>query len=172
VFKLFKAGDATNRDLTGTFSSPLAGVNAYRFPSLFGSLRWSQHAFEIWNAGSEFYGGAAQFVYSIKPFGAKTKPNHHFDATVTGLDLARFTDFQQMPGLRFAGAATLHNVLDWPSGKFSEHRGDGHLVVTPPPGVTPMPASLDEAARGRGPVGTNAGPFAPLPLPARIAIAG
>ena len=172
VFKLFKAGDATNRDLTGTFSSPLAGVNAYRFPSLFGSLRWSQHAFEIWNAGSEFYGGAAQFVYSIKPFGAKTKPNHHFDATVTGLDLARFTDFQQMPGLRFAGAATLRNVLDWPSGKFSEHRGDGRLVVTPPPGVTPMSPSL-AAARAADANHTRHewGPFAPLPLPAHLPIA-
>ena len=52
VFKLFKAGADTNRDLTGTFSSALAGVNDYRFPSLYGSLRWTQHAFEVWNAGS------------------------------------------------------------------------------------------------------------------------
>ena len=172
VFKLFKAGTATNRDLTGTFSSALAGVNDYRFPSLYGSLRWSQHAFEIWNAGSEFYGGAAQFVYAIKPFGAKTKPTHHFDATVTGLDLARFTDFQQMPGLRFAGAATLHNVLDWPSGRFAEHRGQGHVVVTPPPGVRPMSATLAEA-RAADPNHSRHewGPFAPQPLPAHLPIA-
>ena len=28
----------------------------------------------------------------------KTKPTHHFDATLTGVDLARFTDFEQFPG--------------------------------------------------------------------------
>ena len=172
VFKLFKADAGINRDLTGTFSSPLAGVNDYRFPSLYGSLRWSQHAFEVWNAGSEFYGGAAKFAYAIRPFGAKTKPTHHFDATVTGLDLARFTDFQQMPGLRFGGAATLHNVLDWPSGRFAEHRGEGHLVVTPPIGVTPMSASLADArAADANHTRHEWGPFAPLPLPAHLPIA-
>ena len=138
-------GGDTNRDLTGTFSSELAGVNDYRFPSLYGSLRWTQHGFDVWNAGSQFYGGDAKFVYGIKPFGQKTKPTHHFDATLTDVDLARFTDFEQFPGLRFAGAASLHNVLEWPSGRFSEHRGEGHLVVTPPPGVTPMTASLAAA---------------------------
>ena len=77
-----------------------------------------------------------------------------------------------MPGLRFAGAATLHNVLDWPSGRFSEHRGEGHLVVTPPPGVTPMSASL-AAARAADANHTRHewGPFAPLPLPAHLPIA-
>jgi hypothetical protein len=172
VFRLFKAGANTNRDLTGTFSSALAGVNAYRFPSLYGSLRWSQHAFEVWNAGSEFYGGDAKFAYAIKPFGAKTKPIHHFDTTLTDVDLARFTDFQQLPGLRFAGAATLHNVLDWPSGRFSEHRGEGHLVVTPPPGVTPMPPSLADArAADANHTRHEWGPFAPLPLPPHLPIA-
>ena len=172
VFKLFKAGADTNRDLTGTFSSPLAGVNDYRFPSLYGSLRWSQHAFEVWNAGSEFYGGAAKFAYAIKPFGAKTKPTHHFDATATGVDLERFTDFQRMPGLRFAGAATLHNVLDWPSGRFSEHRGEGHLIVTAPPGVTPMPASLAGVREADANHTRHEwGPFAPQPLPAHLPIA-
>jgi hypothetical protein len=172
TFKLFKSGAATNRDLTGTFSSELAGVNDYRFPSLYGSLRWSQHAFEVWNAGSQFYAGRAQFAYAIKPFGAKTKPTHHFDATVTDLDLARFTDFEQLPGLRFAGAATLHNILEWPSGRFSEHRGEGHLVVTPPPGVTPMTASL-AAARAADPDHARHewGPFAAAPLPAHLPIA-
>jgi hypothetical protein len=172
TFKLFKSGTNTGRDLTGTFSSELAGVNDYRFPSLYGSLRWSQHAFEVWNAGSQFYGGRAQFAYAIKPFGAKTRPTHHFDATVTDLDLARFTDFEQMPGLRFAGAATLHNVLEWPSGHFSEHRGEGHLLVEPPPGMTPMTSSL-EAARAADPDHSRHewGPFAPAPLPAHLPIA-
>ena len=53
----------TNRDLTGTFASELAGLNDYRFPRLYGSLRWTQHGFDVWNAGSQFYGGDAKFVY-------------------------------------------------------------------------------------------------------------
>jgi hypothetical protein len=119
TFRLFKTGEDTNRDLTGAFASELAGLNEYRFPGLYGSLRWTQHGFDVWDAGSQFYGGDAKFAYGIKPFGQKTKPAHHFDATLTGVDLARFSDFEQFPGLRFAGSASLHNVLDWPSGRFS-----------------------------------------------------
>jgi hypothetical protein len=173
LFRLLKTGGETERDLTGTFSSELAGLNDYRFPSLYGSLRWTQHAFEVWNAGSQFYGGDARFAYAIKPFGAKTRPTHHFDATLTDVDLARFSDFEQFPGLRFAGAASLHNVLEWPSGRFSDHRGEGHLVVTPPPGVTPMSASL-AAARAADPDHSRHewGPFAPAPLAAHLPIAG
>ena len=171
-FRLFKTGEDTNRDLTGTFASTLAGLNDYRFPKLYGSLRWTQHGFDVWDAGSQFYGGDAKFVYGIKPFGQKTKPTHHFDATLTDVDLARFTDFEQFPGLRFAGRASMHNVLAWPSGRFSEHRGEGQLAITPPPGVTPMIASLAAArAADPGHARHEWGPFAPQPLPAHLPIA-
>jgi TamB, inner membrane protein subunit of TAM complex len=171
-FRLFKTDQETNRDLTGTFSSELAGLNDYRFPGLYGSLHWTQHGFDVWDAGSQFYGGTAKFVYGIKPFGQKTKPTHHFDATVTGVDLARFTDFEQFPGLRFAGSASLHNVLDWPSGRFSEHRGEGQLTIVPPPGVATMTESI-AAARASEAVrlGSEWGPFAPQPLPSHLPIA-
>ena len=176
-FRLFKTGEDTNRDLTGTFASDLAGLNDYRFPRLYGSLRWTQHGFEVWNAGSQFYGGDAKFGYGIKPFGEQTKPSHHFDATLTDVDLARFTDFEQFPGVRFAGSASLHNVLDWPSGHFSEHRGQGHLTIAPPPGVIPMTASALDKMKpiASGIEGALAhrewGPFAPVPLPAHLPIA-
>jgi hypothetical protein len=67
----------------------------------------------------------------------------------------------------------LHNVLDWPSGRFSEHRGEGHLTIEPPPGVTPMTPALG-AARAADAVRTGPewGPFAPQPLPAHLPIAG
>jgi len=173
TFRLFKTGDETNRDLAGTFSSELAGLNDYRFPQLYGSLHWTQHAFDVWDAGSQFYGGTAKFVYGIKPFGQKTRPAHHFDATLTGVDLERFTDFEQFPGLRFAGSASLHNVLDWPSGRFADHRGEGTLTISPPPGVAPMSEAL-AATRASEAVRTGAewGPFAPQPLPAHLPIAG
>lgn len=172
-FRLFKKGNDTQRDLTGTFASELAGLNDYRFPNLHGSLRWTQHGFDVWDAGSQFYGGHATFVYGIKPFGQKTTPTHHFDATLVDVDLARFTDFEQFPGLRFAGAASMHNILEWPSGRFAEHRGAGTITVAPPPGVTPMTASL-AAARAADADHTRHewGPFAPVRLPAHLPIAG
>ena len=169
TFRLYKTGEVTNRDLAGTFSSGLGGLNDYRFPSLYGSLRWTQDGFDVWNAGSEFYGGSAQFVYSIKPFGQPVKPTHRFDTTLTGVDLARFTDFEALPGQRFAGSANLRNHLEWPSGHFDQHQGGGEIVVTPPPGVAPMTATRvasDDSSRREW------GPFAPLPLPEHLPIAG
>jgi hypothetical protein len=166
TFKLFKGG----HDLTGTFSSQEAGVNEYRFPKLYGSLRWTPKAFEVWNAGSAFYGGAAQFAYSIKPLGEPTPANARFDATVTNGDLSAFTDLLELPGLRFSGATTGHVLIDWPLGRFVERRGGGNLVVNPPPGVSLMTATRDVS-------GTNGnrrewGPFAPGPLSSHLPIGG
>ncbi|MBI3400284.1 MAG: translocation/assembly module TamB domain-containing protein [Acidobacteria bacterium] len=173
----FRLTKGKGHDLSGRFTSALAGVNAYRFPSLYGSLHWTPQAFDVSNAGSKFSGGDAKFSYSIKPLGRRdTRPVHHFDSTIADLDLQQFTDFQQMPGLRFAGAASLHNVLEWPAGRFAEHRGDGHLVVTPQPGQMPrgpMTASL-AAARQADPDHARHewGPFAPVPLPAHLPVSG
>jgi len=151
----------------------MAGVNAYRFPAVYGSLRWTPTAFDVWDAGSRFSGGAARFTYSIKPLGRKVRPTSRFDATYADVDLAAFSDFQQLRGLRFAGAVSGHNVLEWPLGRFVEHRGDGRLAVTPPSGVEPMTASLATArAADAGHARHAWGPFAPLPLPAHLPIAG
>ena len=173
TFRLYKTGDVTNRDLTGTFASDLAGLNDYRFPSLYGSLKWTQHGFDIWDAGSAFYGGRAQFVYSIKPFGQKVPATHRFDSTLTDVDLARFTDFEQLPGQRFAGSASMRNHLEWPSGQFDQHRGDGHVLVDPPSGLTMMTASLAAVrAADLDHPRHEWGPFAPQPLAAHLPIAG
>ena len=43
VFHLSKAGP----DLEGAFTSDVAGVNDYRFPELYGSLRWTKTAFDV-----------------------------------------------------------------------------------------------------------------------------
>jgi translocation and assembly module TamB len=130
TFHLFKGG----HDLSGSFTSALAGVNEYRFPSLSGSLQWTPRALEVREARARAFDGDARFSYSMKPLGAQVRPTARFDATVNGVDLARFTDFQELRGLRFAGSADVHNVLEWPLGRFSEHTGGGHIVVTPPAG--------------------------------------
>ena len=173
TFQLFKGGEDTNRDLTGTFTSDLAGVERLPLPGLYGSLRWTQHGFDVWNAGSQFYGGDAKFVYAIKPLGAPTKPTHHFDATLTGVDLARFTDFEQFPGTAVRRQRVAAQRPRLAVGQVLRASRRGRLSIAPPPGVTPMTASLAAArAADAGDARREWGPFAPVPLPAHLPIAG
>ncbi len=169
VFHLFKGG----HDLKGRFASAMAGVYDYRFPSLHGSLHWNKNLFDVWDAGSRFSGGDAGFTFSIKPLQSAVRPMARFEAFYTGVDLAEFTDFQQLAGLRFAGSAAGRNVLEWPLGRTSERVGEGEIAVTPPAGVDPMTPSL-AAARAADPQHTlhEWGPFAPMPLSTHLPIAG
>jgi autotransporter translocation and assembly factor TamB len=163
VFHLFKGG----HDLHGTFKSAMAGVNEYRFPQLYGSLRWTPASFEVWDAGSKFYGGDTTFTYSMKPLGAPQPGVARFDAAYRGVDLAPLSDLWALPGMRMAGSATGRHLLEWPLGHFADHRGDGRITVTPPDGVPTMGPAL-----GPAPEAEPWGPFAPLPLPAHVPIAG
>ena len=111
-------------------------------------------AFEVYEAGAEFSGGDATFSYSIKPLGSKTRPTSRFEFEVEGRDLGRLTDFEQMPGLRFAGTArgttcSSGRSADWPS-----TAAKGRLTVAPPAGVVPM--SADAGARRSRPTPTMA----------------
>jgi hypothetical protein len=169
TFRLYDGG----HDLSGTFTSQVGGVNDYRFPGLNGSLRWTQSGFDVWNASAKFYGGDAKFQYSIKPLGDPMPPTQRFDATIARTDLTAFTDFEDLKGLRFGGSADGHVFLEWTSGRFKERRGNGHLTVTPPPGVTLMTASLDaDRAADADHQRHEWGPFAPIPLPRHVPIGG
>ena len=151
----------------GTFASDTAGFNDLRFPGLYGKLQWNEHAFDVWNAGSKFYGGDAKFKYSIKPFGSPHPTTQRFEVTLAHSDLAAFTDFG-LPkgGLHFAGSADAHVYLEWLSRNFNQRIGRGHISVDPPPGVTLMTASLDTArAVDANHTHHEWGPFAPQPLP-------
>jgi hypothetical protein len=169
TFRLFDGG----HDLSGTFASQVGGVNDYRFPSLSGSLRWTQRGFEVWDAASKFYGGDVRFQYSIKPLGVPTPSTQRFDVTIAHTDLAAFTDFEDLKGTRFSGSADGHVFLEWPSGRFTERQGSGHLIVTPPSGVTLMQPSLDAARAADADHQRHEwGPFAPVPLPRHLPIGG
>jgi len=169
VFHLFNGG----RDLTGTFTSDELGVYDYRFPSFRGALRWTPKAFEVTDGGAKFQGGDAKFAYSIAPLGSKTKPTSRFEFDLAGADLQRLSDFEELRGMRFAGSANWHNVLEWPLGRFAERHGDGHLTVSPPPGIVPMTPTLTAAgAADSGHDRHEWGPFAPLPLPSHLPVAG
>ncbi|MGC4083269.1 MAG: hypothetical protein QM736_14460 [Vicinamibacterales bacterium] len=59
------------------------------------------------------------------------------------VDVAELTDFYRFAGVRFGGRATGRNLLEWPMGRFTEHRGNGEVTVTPPGSVDMMGPSLD-----------------------------
>ncbi|HEX7797019.1 MAG TPA: translocation/assembly module TamB domain-containing protein [Vicinamibacterales bacterium] len=169
VFHLFKGG----HDLAGNFTSQIASVDQYRFPSLFGSLHWTRSFFEVTNAGSRLYGGNARFNFGIRPLGSPDRPVARFDASYEGVDLAQISDLYSLAGVRFAGSASGRNLLEWPLGKFSEHRGDGQVVAVAPNGAVSMPASLTEARSGdRDHALHEWGPFAPTPLADHIPVGG
>ncbi|HUR34616.1 MAG TPA: translocation/assembly module TamB domain-containing protein [Vicinamibacterales bacterium] len=169
MFHLYKGG----YDLTGDFTSKVAGLYDYRFPELYGSLHWNRKFFEVTNAGSKFSGGDAKFTFGIAPLGEPEKPTGRFEAWYANLDLAQLTDFYELAGVRFAGRASGRNLLEWPMGRFAEHRGDGELTVAPPPGAAIMGPSLAEA-RAADPDHSRHewGPFLPVPLVAHLPVGG
>ena len=167
VFTLFKGG----HELAGHFTSTVAGLNAYRFPQLYGDLRWHKNGFDVTQAGARFFDGDAQFGFSISPLGSPIKPVGRFSVAYEQVDLAALTDFYELQGIRLAGRASGRNLLEWPMGRFRERRGDGALQVTPPNGERVMTASLDAARaadidHSRHPWG----PFAPMPMAAHVPV--
>jgi len=167
----------TGRELKGNFSSELAGVNAYRFSDLRGSVVWVPESLEVTNATAGLYGGTAHFGYRQAPLGQRGVPAiARFDAQYENVDLTQFTDFLELEGIRLAGRATGRNLLEWPLGRFSEHRGEGQ--VSTDPGVQTVTreltaaqiASAEERSRDWGEF-NNQLPAAPVPVRAELTYA-
>ncbi len=172
TFHLFKGG----RELKGSFTSPVAGVNGWRFPNLRGDVLWLADRLEITNATSGLYGGAARFNYRMAPMGRKGVPTMAtWDVEYREVDLARVSDFLETEGLRLAGQATGRNTLAWPLGKWAAKRGGGEVQIAPPAGVEMMTRALPEDRLAEEIAsGPEAGPFNPraslgyLPIAGRI----
>ena len=164
VFHLFKGG----HELTGHFTSAMAGVYDYRFPSTYGDLHWDRSGFQVTDAGARFLDGDAAFSFTIEPLGQPAK-TARFDASYTGVDVAQLTDFYALPGVRFAGRASGRNLLEWPMGRFGERRGDGAITVAPPSGAEVMGDSLEAwIAADSGRQLEEWGPFAPVAMPTHL----
>ncbi len=171
TFRLYDGG----HNLKGTFASQNAGLDDLRFPGLYGALQWNERGFDVWNAGSKFFGGDAKFQYSIKPppRGVEAPATQRFDVTLLRTNLAPFSDLELTPkGLHFAGTADAHTYLEWPSGHFNQRRGGGNVWATPPPGVALMTTSLDAARAADADHQHEWGPFAPVPLPQHLPVGG
>ena len=118
--------------------------------------------------------GRRDSVTGLRPFGQPGVPAvASFDATYENVDLAAFTDVLELDGIRLAGRACGRNLLEWPLGRFSDHRGDGEIRLEPPAGVGTMSrfmtASQIEDAEQRG---REWGPFDAQPLSEPVPIAG
>jgi hypothetical protein len=154
VFHLFKGG----RALTGDFESDVAGLQIgghdYEFPNLKGKLGWYPNRFEVMDTTTGFYGGKASLKYSILPSGKPGQPSHaRFDAEWRDVDLADYSDFLGMDGVRLAGRWSGRNLLAWPMGRFRERSGDGSSEVVPPAGMVVLagtPASPLASGLDRG----------------------
>lgn len=168
TFHLFKGG----RELKGTFASQVAGVNAWRFPNLRGSVLWVPDRLEVTNATSGLYGGTARFDYKLAPIGDKDVPTRaSWDVAYKDVDLARVTDFLGTQGLRLDGRASGRNHLDWQLGKWAEKRGGGEVtsiapVATMTRDIAPGVAAEQAALR------PEAGPFNPRTPLGYLPIAG
>ena len=133
----------TGRELKGTFRSDVAGVNDFRFSDLEGFVRWTPDLLEVRDAGAGFYGGDARFEYLMAPLGVRGVPvRHRFDARYADVDLTTFTNFLELQGIRLAGRASGRNLLEWPSGRWADRRGEGDVRLTAPDGVALMTREL------------------------------
>ncbi len=128
TYRLYTGG----HDVSGTFTSELAGFNEHRFPNLAGSLRWLRDSFELWDTTSEFNGGRAYFTHSMVPLDQPDPAIATFDFSYEDVDLTSLTETMQLDGLRLAGLANGHYQVEWPLGYFTEHHGSGHVKFQPP----------------------------------------
>ena len=111
TFHLFKEQLANGktrigRELKGDFVAPIAGVNAYRFGNLRGSVLWVPEKMEVTNATATLYGGDAKFNYRMAPLGVEGMPaTATFDAGWSNVDVTEFTNFLELLSILMISAA-------------------------------------------------------------------
>jgi autotransporter translocation and assembly factor TamB len=174
TFRFFKTPTGTGRELRGTFVSPEAGVNAWRFPDARGSILWNNSAFRVTDVTTGLYGGRAKFDYLMEPLGRPGIPTQVvWDTSYADVDLARLTDFLELEGIRLSGRISGRNRLEWPLGKFAEKHGSGQIAATMPPGAVPLSRQIPADLIAKvDPLPREQGPFnAHLPI-GHVPIAG
>ncbi len=168
VFHLYKGG----RSLTGSFESDVAGLNAggheYRFPELTGNLSWLPNRFDVTDTTTRFYGGTARLKYSIAPLGSPQPARATFDAEWEDIDLADYSDFLRLNGVRLAGRWSGRNLLEWQLGRFREHSGDGYSEVSPPAGSQVLSGAPASALAGSPDQGGSHPPIGHLPVAGQV----
>jgi hypothetical protein len=176
TFHMFKermpdGRNRTGRELKGTLTAPVTGVNQYRFDDLRASVLWVPEKLEVSDATANVYGGTSKFSYlmAMGQNGARTQ--NTFDAAYNRVDLAALTDLFDLEGIRLAGNVSGHHVVSWPIGRWNELKGGGEAHLAAPDGVTLMTKEMPAAQIARrysqpkafGPFSAHL-PQAPVPL--------
>jgi hypothetical protein len=174
TFRFFKTATGTGRELKGTFTSAVAGVNAWRFPDVHGSLLWNNSAFRVTDVTTALYGGRAKFDYLMEPLGRPGKPTMAvWDTSYADVNLQELTDFLQLQGIRLEGRASGRNRLEWPLGKFSDKHGSGVVTAVMPGGHQPMTRLLEAGKIATvDPLPPEYGPFNPQRPLGYVPVAG
>ena len=149
VFHLFKGGRALTGDLRKRRAGLQIGGRDYEFPKLKGKLGWFPDRFEVTDTTTGFLRRRREpeLLDSRRSATAGQPANARFDAEWRDVDLAAFSDFLELPGVRLAGRWSGRNLLEWPLGHFRERSGDGD-------------SDVDAAGRRRVLAGTPASRFA------------
>ena len=96
---------------------------------------------------------ARRSSYRVGPFGQPgVRAVASFDTVYENVDVLAFTDLLELDGIRLVGRASGRNLLEWPLGRFSDHRGDGEIrLETASPTLSRfMTASEIDDAERRG----------------------
>ena len=149
------------RDLRGTFTSRVAGLNSLRFGDLRGAVKWVPESVEVTDTTMSFYGGSMNLDFTMAPFGQPgVEARYAIAAAYQDVNLKTFTDYLETQGLRLAGRASGETTLEWPRGRFADRAGEGQVRVSAPGGVTVMTDALPlDAIAARLAQGLPAEPF-------------
>ena len=141
-------------DLRGSFTSPVGGINQFRFPGLDGQLVWQSDRFEVWDVVSTPYGGRAWLDFLMAPLGAKKPGQASFDVRYEDIEVAQLARVLELRGIQPVSRASGHNRLEWPLGRFGGFRDTGSIELAPPEGVrlatAERPAGVAAAVAARG----------------------
>ncbi|HWP99002.1 MAG TPA: translocation/assembly module TamB domain-containing protein, partial [Vicinamibacterales bacterium] len=167
-FRLFRGG----RVLEGRFESASAGFGAHRFQNVRGSVTWLPDRLDVSGVTATFLDGRTRLTYRMwKP--PRGRWRARLDAAYEGIDAGRYLAFLEVPALRLAARAAGEARLEWEAGRFADVRGDGELVLDPPPGTALQGAEIPADVRReveRLPV--EPGPFDPSPPRAPVPVGG
>ena len=151
-----------------------AGVNDYRFPALYGSLRWTPQAFEVWDAGAGLLRRRRRSspIRSSRSASRRGRPRDSTRPT-SGADLAAFTDFEQLAGVRFARRRDRTHPARVAARPLRRAHGGRARSRSPPPPASTLMSAVARRAGGRlATAATSGGRSRRVPLPAHLPIGG
>ena len=134
--------------------------------------------FEVAERHVGFYGGTTRVhVLDGAARPADAGRRRRFDATYRTSTSRSSPTSCDCAGIRLTGRASGANLLEWPLGRFAEHRGDGQVDRRSAAdrawsSMQPTPAASRGQSRATCRAVREWGPFSPLPWSTHLPVAG